>query len=880
MPDSPNSPSRPKPRSNPQVDSLLEISTAAFFFVTPAGQPFVVLPLRSPLFQYWLLDQYVLDHNNTPPRRLPRPRRRRIALRRHIPAIAPACPPQSQEKMFQTIATRATLATPQTKHGGFRPRASPGSRWRSCYIGEYMRGTRWLLLVAIAAMLIAVVTTYRLQQQVLRRQAPPKPTSLPAGLLGSAEDWQWAQTVEGRPQVQIRAKNVKQEKGTGKTELDQVELRIFHKKENQFDLVKSAHAVFTEAERRLYSEGEVEITLGVPVEGPPAKKRVSIKSSGVMFESATGKSSTERPANFEFENGWGKAVGASYDPSAKELHMNGQVELHWKSPGPNTKPMKLEAGELIYKEAASVIWLVPWARLTRENAVIDAGNTIVTLKDGAIHLVDAQKARGIDKYPNRQLEYSADQLWVSFSEQGQVEKIWGENNARLVSASEGSVTTVTTHRVDMEFAGADAESALSKVVASGNSMVEWKPVPADAPSAPETRVLHSQTIEMKMRPGGREIESMETQSPGRLDFLPNRPAQRRRQLDAEHLWIAYGAENRIQSFRAVGVQTSTDPDPRVKNGAVAKTRSKNLAAEFNPKTGQMARMEQWEEFAYQEGDRQARASRAVQEAARNLITLETGARMWDASGSTSADRIVLDQQNGNFTAEGHVNSSRLPDKKNSGSELLSSDEPLQATARAMTSADRNQLVRYEGDVVLWQGANRIQARQVEIDRRKKRLMASESVVTEFLEKSDEGPSETNPALTVVKAGRLLYTDENRLAHYSGGVRMSRPGLQVKASEIKAFLAESEADSRIDKAFANGSVEIIQTALDRKRIGTGEHAQYYTGEEKIVLGGDALLVDAKRGNSTRGAELTYYVNDDRLLVKGAPQRPVVSRIRRK
>jgi hypothetical protein len=40
-----------------------------------------------------------------------------------------------------------------------------------------------------------------------------------------------------------------------------------------------------------------------------------------------------------------------------------------------------------------------------------------------------------------------------------------------------------------------------------------------------------------------------------------------------------------------------------------------------------------------------------------------------------------------------------------------------------------------------------------------------------------------------------------------------------------------------------------------------------------------MVDSKKGY-THGAELTYYVNDDRLLVSGSPKERARSRLRRK
>jgi lipopolysaccharide export system protein LptA len=748
-----------------------------------------------------------------------------------------------------------------------------------------MKSTRWLLLVAILAILGGVGATYRLQKKFLAEQAPRQPEKLSPDLKSLAQDWVWTQSEGDRAKVTIRARSFRQVKDSGITELEQVQLQVFSREENTYNLIKSAHAQFTQSERRMYSDGEVEITLRVPVEGTPKRTLVSIRTSGVTYEYATGMASTGRAASFVFENGTGKAVGASYNPNDKLLRLYHDVVVDWKAPGPRAKPMKLEAGELSYQEAKSKIWLAPWARVTRENSVIESADAVITLEDGAIRMVEASKGHGTDRYPKRQLEYSADNLSVNFSDQGVVEKVAGEPNARLVNTSEGSVTTVTANRLDLEFGDATGESVLSKALANGDTVVESKPLPAAGRQLPETRILRSAVVEVKMRPDGKEIEGVTTQSPGTLEFLPNRPAQRRRLLTGERMWIAYGPQNHIQSFRAEQATTLTEPtaEERARKKAPSKTSSKTLTAEFDPKTSQMTRMEQTEDFIYTEGDRNARARHAVLESQQNLITLETGAKMWDTTGSTFADRIRLDQRTNNFTAEGHVTSSRLPEKKKPNSDLLSGDEPLQAVAESMNSSNRNQVVQYRGKVVLWQGANRLQAERVDIDREKHRLQATGGVVTQFLdEQKEDAKSKTpvKPVFTIVRAAELVYTEADRLAHYKGGVTLTRPGLSVQGGELRSFLNESGADSRMDHAFADGKVRIVQQTLNRSRTGTGEHAEYYTADQKIILrGGEPQLADALRG-ITRGTELTYFADDDKLLVDGAPDRPAASAIRPK
>ena len=748
-----------------------------------------------------------------------------------------------------------------------------------------MRGARWLLLLAIFAILGWLGFTYRTQRREIEKQAPARPDMLPLDVAGKAADWHVVKSdQEGRKIVEVWARNFRQEKDSSRMDLEGVRLNLFHHKSNQFDLVESPSAIFQPNEDKLYSDGKVMITLAVPAEGEPTHRLVSISTSGVAFDTKTAKTSTDRAADFTFQNGTGKCVGAVYDPNTRELQMNSSVELHLDARGPKGKPMKLESGQLIYKEASSQIFLFPWARLTRDTSVTEGADTTVTLKkNGAIQLVETQKAKGVDMDPKRHVEYSADHLVVHYSDAGDVDKVTGERNARLVSSTEYARTTTTTDRVDLEFESKDHETTLKTAFAHGHALVESKPIAAPVgQQLPDTRVLRSEAIEMKMRPGGREIEAVETQAKGQLEFLPNHPGSRRRQMDGERLFITYGQRNLVRNFRSMNVETRSDPPKPA--GAPSQTWSKNMEADFDPKTGQMVQMRQWDDFRYVEGTRKATAQKATLEQDNNRITLEKAARVWDPTGSTSADVIHLDQQSGNFTAEGHVSTCRQ-EKQKTKSDLLAGDEPVQATAQRMVSTDHDSLIRYEGKADMWQGASRIRANRIEIDRPAQRLVATGDVETQLREKEKDqkdgavkpvGP----PIFTIVKAGGLIYTDTDRLAYYTGGAILTRPNLRVKSLELRSYLSEAGSDNSLDRSYADGKVEIQQTSPTRTRTGTSEHAEYYTAEDKIVLrGGAPGLVDSLKGN-THGAELTYFAGDDRLIVNGALEQPAQSRIRRK
>jgi lipopolysaccharide export system protein LptA len=757
-----------------------------------------------------------------------------------------------------------------------------------------MRRTRRLILLLIVAIAAAVGFIYNKQKTYQARAAPPIPASLPNGTSAKLNGWSWTKDDGNRTVVRVLAKDMREIAEGTRYELQGVDLRLFHKDGTAFDQVKSEKALFDKSDGILYSDGDVEITMGVPAGEAvkPTGKLLVIRSSGVRYDSKTGKAFTERAAAFTFDRGDGKATGAEYDPTTGELKMFKDVSLNWHAQTPQGKTMQVEAGTLIYREKESKVFLSPWSRLKRDTMTLDAADSTVFLDEGVIQMVDAQKAHGTDLDPKRKLEYAADQLRIGFDEDGLIKTITGENNARLLSTSDTASTTITATRVDMEFDTSTENSTLQKATSLGQSVIESKPIPRPNTVPAETKIMRSEVIQVNMRPGGQEIQTVETHTPGSLEFVPNSAGQKHRFLNGERFWITYGEENQIQSFRAVTATTRTESEEVKGKPPVPPsiTSSHDLLAEFEPKGGTLTKLEQWTDFRYEQGERKARTDRAMLDYAKNSITLTGPAsRVWDPTGSTSADKILLDQKSGDFEAIGNVTSTRVPEKKKKGeSGLLSGDDPIQAKAGRMTSTDNNLQIRYEGNAILWQGPNRLQASRIYINRDEEKLEAHGNVVSQFLDKSGAAKSPTaktpakNAVFTIIKAPDMTYVDSERVAHYTNGVSLNRPGLNVQSRELRAYLKSVEADSgsSLDKAFADGAVQIVHSSPGRKRTGTSEHAEHYVDEAKVILqNGQPQLIDSLRG-ITKGKQLTWFSNSDRLLVDGAESQPTESNIRRK
>ena len=762
-----------------------------------------------------------------------------------------------------------------------------------------MRRTRWLFLAAIFAVVFLVGATYLKRRDVLDRETPVQPKPLDTGLDGQANDWQHTVFKGDKKQFTIRAHDIREVKDPPVMELQGVELQLFHEDGAKSDLIRSEKAQFDTVAKTLYSDGEVDITMGVPADEPPSGRLLRIHGSGMRFASDTGKATTDRPVTFGFDRGNGSAVGAEYDPNIHELRLHNKVVLDWHGKTPDARPMHVEADQAIYYERESKVLLFPSSRLTRDTLHMDAALSEIQLDKGAIRSAKVLMARGLHDDPGRKVEYSADELNLNFDDGMVIRTIEGHDHAQLISTSDTTRTTVNASRLDLDFEASGKESTLSSAVATGKSVVEATPLPRPGAQPGDSRVLRSEVVRLNMRPGGKEIERVETDGPGNLEFLPNSPGQPKRSMQGDRIWVAYGRENRIHTVRSVNATTLTERPPQAPKTmpTITRTQSKDILATFDPNTSEMVRLEQTTNFQYEEGDRRARGDRATLDQSKNLMTLDGSARTWDPTGSVTGDRIVLNQKSGDYTAEGHVSSTRQPDRKGGSSAMLSNDEVMQAVAERMISGGDNKHIRYEGGARAWQGANRVDADRIEIDRDRRVMEAHGKVVSQFADKSQEKNQDKNgeqkaskakaaapPVFTVVRSADLVYTEETRLAVYHGGVVLTRPGLTVNSRDLQAFLKPADSDSSLDKAFADGAVKIVSVTTvgkaSRTRTGTSDHAEYYADEQKVILQKEQpLLVDNVRGNTT-GQELTWWANNDRLLVDGEPGKPAQSTIRKK
>jgi len=736
-----------------------------------------------------------------------------------------------------------------------------------------LRRARWLLLLAIVLITGAVSAVFIAQRGEQRRARPPLAAPLSSDTAATAEDWNYEIKEGDRPKARIRAREFRQVREPSAVLLAGMEMRLYGEDPATYDLVRSERASFDTGDGLMYSEGEVEITMGVRVDGSGGGRPVKIRATGVSYDARTSKVWTERHAEFELEGAEGSSTGASYDPLTKELRLEADAVVRWAGRGEGAEPIRVESGQMVYIEGADQIYLMPWARLYRDTLRLDSGAATVFLREGGIDRVEAADARGVDQTGERRLDFAAKQMTAHFTGRGEMRQVNGGGGSRVEARSASGVTNVDAPSIQLDFAEAKGGSELTKALAMGGARVENTPKAA----APR-RVLTSEVVELKMRPGGEEVAEVQTHTPGRIEFLPRNEGERRRNLTSERMTLYYATQNRLERFRAVGdVRTRTEtPRPKTKDAKVTLTRSRDLQADFDPKTGQMRLIEQWPDFEYEEEGRKARAERASLDTPSDRVLLTGQARVWDAGGSTEADRIEMDQKSGEMTAVGRVSSTRLPEAKPKQGGLVNAGETLRAQARTMRTRNENREIEYEGEALLWQGENRLRAPLIRINREKNTLAAEGGVVSSL-------PVDGR-GMATIRSRTLHYDDAAKLATYIGDARLSRPGLDMKGETLRLWFVEEPTkeggtQTQLDRLFADKAAEVVERTLERTRTGRGEHLEYHAREERMVVtGGNPLVQDSQRGIS-RGAVITWFSREDRLIVDNSGAGPAVSVIQR-
>jgi lipopolysaccharide export system protein LptA len=290
-----------------------------------------------------------------------------------------------------------------------------------------------------------------------------------------------------------------------------------------------------------------------------------------------------------------------------------------------------------------------------------------------------------------------------------------------------------------------------------------------------------------------------------------------------------------------------------------------------------------------------------------MLVLTGSPRVASGSMVTTANVVHMNRATGDALAEGDVKSTYSELKEHPDGALLASSSPIHVTAQTMTAHKTPGIALYTGKARLWQDANVIEAPSIQFDRDRRFVTAEGTrdtpVLTTLVQTAKPGDekdgkasektghngatSKPNSSPIAITGMRLTYADSERKAHYEGGVTAKGTDFTAVAktadaylvprsqvSDSKSLMGASTGPARLDHLVAVDDVVIQQTG----RRADGQKLVYTAAEDKFVLtGGPPSIFDAEQGKIT-GVSLTFFRSDDRVLVEGEANTPVVTKTR--
>jgi lipopolysaccharide export system protein LptA len=417
------------------------------------------------------------------------------------------------------------------------------------------------------------------------------------------------------------------------------------------------------------------------------------------------------------------------------------------------------------------------------------------------------------------------------------------------------------------FTEGQSGGAIDSLTVHGEAKLRWTPnPPADQKTNPEVRELTAGVVVMQFLDDGQNFESAEASGNAVMTLVPIRsePKADRKTIRAPRMnAVFYDDGTGLKSFQAIG-GVKVEIEPMVKDQRSPRTTtSRTLDAEFEAGTQEVKRIVQEGEFRFNEADRNGTADRAIYEMPAETLYLRGKRPMvWDTNGRSQADELDYHRSTEEVHGRGDVRTTYYSrETTNNAAPFGDSKSPVFVTSDRVDVSNRDGVAVYLGNARAWQDDNFIKADRIELYRADKRMIAIGNVESALYSvEQKDGESEQGEVVPgFATAGRMTYSDLQRLVSYSESVKARHGTDRLEAEHVDVFLKKEI--NEVDRLMAQGKVVLLQPG----RKGTGDKFAYTSEDGRAVLEGKVARVEESEGGVTMGSQLTFYSRDDKVFV---------------
>ncbi len=738
------------------------------------------------------------------------------------------------------------------------------------------------LLLAAGAVVFAYLWGSRREEKPV---APLHP--VPPDVHQRVSGYTFTRSDEGWQVFTIHAARTVAFKQGGTTVLEDVYVEMFGRNGDRRDVLRTRRCDYNPQSGDFFSSGKVQFELNAGLDGDHEPHRpVMLETSQLYFRQQGSLVASDGPVRFQMGPITGSAVGMSYATKAEWLQFNRDVDAEMKTQGSGELPVKLTAVSARYDKQKAQITLNGPVEITQSNRLVQAAHGEVFLDDRnqVRQCVLEGGVRATEQSPTAQLLASAEKVTGEFDPKDEtLRSAVAEGAVQVESRHEGSVNRMNAQRLEAAFAGKNPRAqrglASGDVRLSQESLVSDPAAPAQSTNpgslATSKKELTAGAVQFGFMGESQSLKDAQTVGPGRLLLVPSDPKLGERIATAGQFLMRFGSNSRLDTLRGEGgtkliFQPAKDAPPKT---LPQETTADQLLATFDPTAQTFRTLEQIGNFHFREGDRQAAADRASYQTPNDTLTLTGKPRAWDTTMRARADKILLDIRTDTVEGFGNVQSTQHGEDQG---------DPTSVLADHVVAQHQSQTVHYEGHVRAWRGADVVESAALDVFRSERRVSSGRDVLSSHLQpggvvqKANGKAANHEDRPATIRADRLDYFDEGRKATYHGHVRLQTEDTVLESNRLDAYFSKtsSASEAELERAVADGDVKVTQPG----RRATGQHAEYYASEGKILLsGGSPTLYDAAKG-FTSGPNLTFYTHDDRLVVSGGEKSPTVSKHR--
>ena len=768
-------------------------------------------------------------------------------------------------------------------------------------------------MYAAVGLLLVVSGFYLYARYRFRSLAHKLPQKLGVEIQRSSEGFTFSKSENGRTLFTIHAAKTIEYKEGGRAKLYDVNIIVYGKESNRFDQIYGSDFEYDPATGDVVAQGDVQIDLENNTQGPSGpdqappqilKNLVHIKTHGLNFNQKSGYAVTQGAVEFRLPQASGTAVGATLDSKSSTLTLQSQVNVTTEGPNPANIVAQHAVLTKVPRQA-----VLQKPHIAEKQSTFDSDKLTIFLRDdntvehmlaeGGLHATEAKPAE--NKTAPEVYDVRASQGNLTMGERNSLQAAVLHGDVVLDSSGDQPIHATAGTAV-IDFA---ADRRPSKIHATENVHLRQDQPARPGKSAQQLELI---TDALDLFTGAKGIfQSAVTSGAARIEIqqassgTANAP---KTVVTAGQFNATFDPQGRMRTLHGEPDAKIVSPNPTPHLPDRIST-SQALDVLFNSKSNEngIESIVQQGNVHYTDEERQAFSDHARYTPTDQMLNLTGSPRVIDndkngARMQTTAVAMRLNRGTGDAFADGEVKTTYNNLKPQPSGAMLSSGDPIHVTARHMTAAKASGVAHYTGDVRLWQGENVVEAPAIDFQRERRSMMAQGTAASQVKSVFVQTDSHGKQSPVHVTSNRLTYADEERKARFEGSVLLTSSDGTMKADRMDLYLTQgtkgapavggqsagtsasnmqAQMPSQIDHAIAEGNVYLQQP----NRNAQGEKLVYTANQSKYVLTGTSSappsLFDAERG-TVRGDTLTFYSQDDRVLVESSTSVRAVTQTR--